>query len=423
MGENFATPLPCQKLCLLENCCVMVPQLREQYNQAFTSAKYQAFLDHLAQLWHHKPRFKVCETPVFVPPPLQRKLFEACEEIIDVLVRPDFKDLTQGALKPEYAVPGEDDHTLFLQMDFGITRNACGALEPRLIEIQGFPSLYVYQDYLARTYRRFFPIPDGYTHLFRGLDSASYLEQLRRLIVGDEDPKQVVLLDVKPFEQPTLIDLLATRAALGTPICCVSDIIVRGDKLYYRDEAGKTVRIKKIYNRVIFDELIHRSDLPRQFRFTRAYEVEYVGHPNWFFRISKYTLPLLRHCRYVPDSWFLDQVETLPDDLHNYVLKPLFSFSGSGVMIHFNRYDVEAIRDKSAYLLQRKVRYEPVIDTPDEPAKVEIRMLMLWPPKQPRPFIINNLARLSKGLMIGVRHNKDKTWVGGSVGFFPVNEE
>lgn len=397
----------------------MVPELRERYNKAFTSRKYLAFLNHLTQLWHHQPRFKVCETPVFVPPELQHKLFEACGEIVDVLVRPDFKELTQGALKPEYAVPGEDEHTLFLQMDFGITRDAHGALEPRLIEIQGFPSLYVYQDYLARAYRHFFPIPDDYTHLFRGLDSASYLELLRRVIVGDKDPKQVVLLEVNPFEQPTLIDLLATRAALGTPICCISDIIVEKDRLYYRDEAGKKVQIKKIYNRVIFDELMHRSDIPRQFRFTEAYEVEYVGHPNWFFRISKYMLPLLRHCRYVPDSWFLDQVDALPDDLHNYVLKPLFSFSGSGVMIHFDRYDVEAIRDKSAYLLQRKVHYEPVITTPDESAKLEIRMLMLWPPQQPRPIMLNNLARLSKGLMIGVRYNKDKTWVGGSVGFFP----
>ncbi len=397
----------------------MVPELRDRYNAAFTDERYQAFLDYIADTWNHRPPFKVCETPVFVPDELKRKLFEACEEINDVLVRPDFKELTQGALKPDYAVPNEDANTLFLQMDFGITRNEAGELEPRLIEIQGFPSLYVYQDLVAHAYRKFFPVPDDYSHLFRGLSSEAYIELLRRVIVGDEDPRQVVLLEVQPFEQPTLIDFLGTRALLGTPIVCISEVIVEGRKLYYRDEQGRKVQIKKIYNRVIFDELVHK-DIPRQFRFTEEYDVEYVGHPNWFFRISKYTLPLLRHCRYVPDSWYLDQVEELPEDLHNYVLKPLFSFSGSGVMINFNKYDVEAIRDKSAYLLQRKVQYEPVIRTPDEPAKVEIRMLMLWPPDEPRPVMLNNLARLSKGLMIGVRYNKDKTWVGGSVGFFPT---
>ncbi len=399
----------------------MVPELRDRYNAAFSEARYEAFLDYIADAWNHRPPFKVCETPVFVPEDLKRKLLEACEEINDVLVRPDFKELTQGALKPGYAVPNEDDHTLFLQMDFGITRNAAGELEPRLIEIQGFPSLYIYQDLVARAYRKFFPVPDDYTHLFRGLTSEEYIELLRRLIVGDEDPRHVALLEVQPFEQPTLIDFLATRALLGTPIVCISEVIVEGRKLYYRDAQGRKVPIKKIYNRVIFDELVHK-DIPRQFRFTEAYDVEYVGHPNWFFRISKYTLPLLRHCKYVPDSWYLDQVEELPEDLHNYVLKPLFSFSGSGVMINFNKYDVEAIKDKSAYLLQRKVQYEPVVRTPDEPAKVEIRMLMLWPPDAPRPVMLNNLARLSKGLMIGVRYNKDKTWVGGSVGFFPTGQ-
>ncbi len=397
----------------------MIPQLRKQYNEAFCEAQYEAMLDFIGHTWDHRPPFKVCETPVFAPVSLRDKLFEACEEIVDVLVSPDFKQRTQGALKPEYVVPGEDAHTLFLQLDFGITRASDGSLEPRLIEIQGFPSLYCYQDLVARAYRKFFPVPDDFSHLFNGLDSDSYIELLQQTIVGDEDPKHVVILEVRPYDQPTLIDFLGTRALLGTPIVCISDVIVSGDKLYYRDESGRKVRIKKIYNRVIFDELMHR-DVPRQFRFTEAYDVEYVGHPNWFFRISKYTLPLLRQCRYVPDSWYLDQVEALPEDLHNYVLKPLFSFSGTGVMINFNKYDVDAIEDKSAYLLQRKVHYEPVIDTPDEPAKVEIRMLMLWPRGRRRPMLLNNLARLSKGLMVGVRYNKDKRWVGGSVSFFPT---
>jgi hypothetical protein len=59
-----------------------------------------------------------------------------------------------------------------------------------------------------------------------------------------------------------------------------------------------------------------------------------------------------------------------------------------------------------------------VITTPDVPAKAEIRIFYFWKDGETRPVPANNLARLSKGKMIGVRYNKDKEWVGGSYCLF-----
>ena len=201
---------------------------------------------------------------------------------------------------------------------------------------------------------------------------------------------------------------------------CISDLKTAGKTLYYVDESGRKIEVHRIYNRVIFDELMQRSDLRNEFLFTREWDVEWIGHPNWFFRISKYTLPLFDN-EYVPKTWFLKDLSHIPDDLENYVLKPMFSFSGSGVIFNVSRDAIEKTNNPTNYILQEKVKYEPVIETPGEGVKCEIRMLMLWPKEAKRPIIVNNLARLSKGEMIGVKFNKDKDWVGGSIGFFDQN--
>jgi len=214
----------------------------------------------------------------------------------------------------------------------------------------------------------------------------------------------------------TGIDFIVAKAAIGIETVCVSELKVEGKKVFYYKD-GRKIQVRRIFNRVIFDELIKRDDLKREFYFTQEHDVEYVGHPNWFFRISKHTLPLL-DSPYVPKSYFLSDLEELPTDLHNYVLKPLYSFAGTGVLININQHDLEAIQDPENYILQRKVEYAPVIETTSEPSKCEIRMLMLWEQGARRPRLVNNLARLSKGLMVGVRYNRDKDWVGGSVGFF-----
>jgi len=120
----------------------------------------------------------------------------------------------------------------------------------------------------------------------------------------------------------------------------------------------------------------------------------------------------------VPKTYFLNEVKQIPPDLENYVLKPLFSFAGQGVVIDISISDIEKIEDPANWILQRKVKYADVIETPDIPAKVEIRMMYLWEDGWSKPKPAINLARLSKGKMIGVRYNKDKEWVGGSVCFF-----
>lgn len=394
----------------------MVPNFRKQFNSTFEPKRYQALIDWVAQQYNHRPPFRIAESPVFIPDGLKEKLFEACGQITDVIVAPDFEEKSRGALLAGQEVPNENPHTTFLQMDFGICKGPDGSLTPQLIEVQGFPSLYFFQDLVARGYQMHYDIPQGYSHLFGGLTSEAYIEKLRRVIVGGHDPEEVILLEVEPEQQVTAIDFIAAKHLIGIEYVCVSQLKVEGKKVFYYKNGRKT-QVKRIFNRVIFDELIRRDDLQREFYFTQAHDVEYVGHPNWFFRISKHTLPLI-DSPYVPKSYFLHELEELPADLHNYVLKPLYSFAGTGVIININQHDVDAIKDRENYILQRKVDYAPVIETPTDPSKCEIRMLMLWEPDASRPEMVNNLARLSKGIMVGVRYNKDKDWVGGSVGFF-----
>ena len=396
----------------------MIPEIRQRYNAQFTEEKYQAFLQDLYGQFDHVPGFRIAETPVFIPAALKDKIFEACHQIAEVILRPDFKALTEPSLAEYNRVPNEDAHTTFLQMDFGLCEGADGEITPKLIEVQGFPSLYLYQHFVAGLYRKHFEIPDTVNHLFSGFTPESYVQLLKDIIVGDEDPAQVVLIDIEPFKQNTQIDFHATRKVLGIKVACVTDLYKRGRQLFYTDDAGNEVLVKRIYNRVIFDELIGRKDLDLKFAFTDDLDVKWVGHPNWFFRISKFTMPYIR-TEYMPKTLFLDQVTHIPDDLDNYVLKPLYSFSGSGVVFHVKPEDIAAVKDPSQYILQEKVKYVPVIKTYDNDAvKVEVRIMLIWPDGADKPIIVNNLARLSKGEMIGVKFNKDKTWVGGSVGFY-----
>jgi hypothetical protein len=395
----------------------MLTTLRQQYNLRFSASRYQAMLDWIAAQHGHRPPFKIAETPIFLPPDFKERLIEAGEQVVDLLARPDFRELSAPAIPLGQSVPGETPHPAFLVVDFGVCVDENGAYQPRLIEIQGFPSLFFFQLLLAEAYRRHFDIPDNFTSLFNGLDETAYLEQLRRVILAGHDVENVILLEIEPEKQPTAIDFIVAKALLGIEYVCVSALEVEGKAVYYRKN-GRKIRINRIFNRVIFDEMIRRDDLRRAFFFSHEHDVEWAGHPNWFFRISKHTLPLF-DSPYVPASYFLDKLPEIPEDLHNYVLKPLFSFAGTGVIINLNRFDIDAIRDRENYILQRRVRYAPVIPTPDEEAaKCEIRLLMVWEKEAPRPRLVNNLVRLSKGEMVGTRHNQNRNWVGGSVAFF-----
>ena len=396
----------------------MVPSLREEFNRNFTKEKYQAFLDELHAVHPGAVEFRVAETPIFVPRSFKNKLIDACESIVDIIVDPRFKSLTDNAIPANLKVPGENDHTHFIAFDFGICVDEEGEYEPQLIEMQGFPSLFAYEVTLDDVFRKHFSLPGDYTAYLGKENRESYIAHLKELILGTHKPEEVVLLEIFPHQQKTRIDFYCTQDFTGVKPVCITELIQEGRQLYYMND-GKKTSIKRIYNRVIFDDL-QQQDKTVQEKGKILFEeldVEWIPHPSWFYRISKYTLPLIRH-PYVPPTFYLDQVKQLPEDLHNYVLKPLFSFAGQGVMIDVTKEDVEKVNDPENWILQRKVKYAEVIRTPDEPAKAEIRIFYFWKDGQSRPVPVNNLARLSKGKMIGVRYNKDKEWVGGSFCLF-----
>lgn len=394
----------------------MIPHLRQRYNAQFTEAAYRRMVDEIAERYGHRPPFSIAETPVFIPTELRDHLLRACEDIVNVVADPTFRQQSEGALLDGQIVPDEVSRSHFLQMDFGIVLDEHGKPYPKLIEAQGFPSLYFFQDILADAFRRHFEIPENFSSRFGGLSREDYRQQLRDLIVGDHDPENVILLEIQPEKQTTAIDFFVAREQLGIPMVCISDLEREGRSLYYRRD-GRRIRVERIFNRVIFDELLQRQDLQRQFNLIEPTDATWAGHPNWFFRISKHTLPLL-DSPYVPRSYFLSDWAGNDADLDKYVLKPLYSFAGSGVKLDLSPADLQQIDDPQNFILQEKVTYAPVIETPDGPAKAEIRMMFLWPDHAERPHLVNNLIRLSKGEMIGVRFNKNKTWVGGTVGFF-----
>jgi hypothetical protein len=396
----------------------MIPELRKRYNNQFTEEKYKAFIDDMNNFFKYDIEFRISETPVFLDREFKNRLIEAGNEIVEVILRPDFKELTKNAVPPNLNVPNEDEHTNLLAIDFAICEDGHGGFIPQLIELQGFASLYGYQEWASEMYRKHFEIPEGVNNKFNGESHEAYLARLKKVIIGNHQPEEVILLEIEPWKQKTQIDFYCTRFYLNIPVVCLSEVIVEGRKLFYMD-GNKKMPIKRIYNRVIFDELLQRDDLKRQFNMTEDVDVEWVAHPNWFFRISKYTMPFLKS-KYVPETFFLDQLTTIPDDLENWVLKPLFSFSGQGVMFDVQASDIEQIENRSDYILQRKVTYAPAVQSPTGPVKCEIRMLYLWDKDEARPQLCINLGRMSKGKMIGVRYNANLDWVGGSSYFMEI---
>jgi hypothetical protein len=395
----------------------MISEIRERFNASFSEEKYHRFLKKLNQSFHHTIPFRVAESPVFVDRKFKQKLLQASDQIIDFIVRPDFKKCTDKSIPRGSFVPNETDHTLFLALDFAVVKTSSQELEPRLIEMQGFPSLYGWQDYLANQFKEEFYFPNGFNNHF-GFSSEEYKTFFKKNLLAGHAAENVILLEIDPMKQNTAIDFLVTEKITGVVTVHIEDIVKEGNRLFYRKD-GRKILIERIYNRVIFDELMKRTDLKTSFSFTDDLNVEWAGHPNWFFRISKYTMPFIRS-EYIPECKFLNEYDRFPSDLENYVLKPLFSFSGTGVIFHVKESDLNSIPfdERSNFMLQRKVEYEPVIHAPDGMVKTEIRLLFIWEQDKPRPTLVTNLARLSRGEMIGVKYNKDKTWVGGSVCFF-----
>ena len=390
----------------------MIPSLRQQFNQRFTPAKYQAFLKRMTERCGVPVEFRMAETPCFITKALLEQMAQYGAELIRQLETPEYHEASSRTIPPEFNVPNEAPHPMFIQVDFGLVKDASGTLQPKLVELQGFPSLYAYQAVLSQVYQEVFELDKSLRYLHRGMDWQGYQVLLRRAIVGKHDPENVILMEIDPLHQKTLPDFLVTEKLLGIPTVAITDIEKQGQKLSYKKD-GKQILIQRIYNRAIVDELV-RKKLKLNFRFDEELDVEWAGHPNWYFRMSKFSLPYLRH-ESVPKTYFLDRVPELPD-LEKYVLKPLFSFAGLGVLINPTKKDLAAIpHDKRGdYILQERMEFEPVIETPFGGTKAEIRIMYIWVEKL---LPVLTIVRMGRGKMMGVDHNKNMQWVGSSAGF------
>jgi len=362
----------------------------------------------------HVP-FRISETPAFFPKALIETMARWGAEIMQqAIANRDALAKARAMIPAGFSAPAETPHPLFAAVDFGLTVDSNGQVVPRLIELQGFPTMFVYQAVLTQQYKEIFDLPRGLTSLIGCETTDDYMELLRRLVVGTHDPDNVVLLELDPHLQKTRVDFILTERVCGIRTVNLRDVIKEGRELYHVHDGRKT-RILRIYNRAIADEVV-RSGATLPFRFSDEVDVEWAGHPNWYFLLSKFSIPFLDHPG-VPKSCFLTD-PGLPADPHGWVLKPLFAFAGSGVNIDPTRDDVERIpaAERSNYILQQKVDYHGVVESPHGLTKCEVRIMYFW--LEGKPVAVNNLVRMGRGKMMGVDHNKNMLWVGSSAGFY-----
>ncbi len=403
----------------------MDPVLRAAYNAAYSDAVYARFRGLLERRLGCTVPFALAETPLFLPAALRDRLAKSASEIVKQISSPALTERLRPAIPKHLDVPGLAGWPACTQVDFAIVRGPDGELDGRVVELQAFPSLYalmvVQADTFAEVMRDLPGLDKSWSIYFSGHDRESFISAFRRTLLAGEDPESVVLLDLAPEAQKTYPDFVATKQLVGIDSMCPTELVREGRRLFRRKE-GKLVELRRIYNRVVFDELeSKRVALP--FSYTDELDVTWVPHPNWYWLWSKYTLPHVDHPA-VPRARYLSDVTELPADLADrYVLKPLFSFAGSGVKVDPTPEDIAAIppAERHGWLLQEKVTYEPALKMPDgNGVKAEVRMMFLRPPEDAEPHLVLNLVRLSRGKMLGVDQNRGLTWVGGSVGMWPV---
>ena len=416
----------------------MIPELRTEFNAMFTGAAYERLQAVLAERCGGPIPFRVAETPVFVQKTLLEEMASQGAAMTRYLMADDeYLANARRAIPPGYDVGGQTSRPNFLTADFALVRTAAGDLVPKLVEIQAFPSVFGYQAELCRAYREVFGLGESLGTFLGGLDEASYWELLRQTIVGRFDPEHVVLSEVDPLHQKTLPDFEVTARRLGIAVVDIASLEPEGDKLYRRDGAGRRVPVHRIYNRAIADELIARH-IKLPFDLSRNWDVEWAGHPNWYFLISKYSIPFLaRSGRFpaVPPACFVDDflkgpgeeslaragVDVSQDNgaYQGLLLKPLFSFAGRGIEFSPTRAQLEAIPpgERNGYILQQRMAFEPTVETPFGLTQAEIRILYLWPDEGGLTPALS-LVRLGRGKMMGVDHNKNQEWVGGSAAFY-----
>ena len=389
----------------------MLPDLRRRFNESFTPARYRAFVAALQQRCGADIQFRVSETPCFFDSALMARLAGTGAELIHQLTgSAEYRRASDATIPPAFNAPGEGDHPLWVQVDFGLVRHDDGRVEPKLVELQAFASLYGFQHMFAEEYRSHWNLPPDLDVFLGGLDNASYDRLMQRALLNGHDPEHVILMEIDPEHQKTRPDFLETERRWGVRAVDVRSIVQRGRQLLYRRD-DRLVPIRRIYNRTIVDEL-QRRGMSAPFEWRDDLEVEWAGHPNWYFRISKFSLPWLKHPS-VPRTWFLDELGEMPADRDNFVLKPLYSFAGAGVTFDPTDDDLAAIppERRHDYVVQERVRFTPVIETPHGPTQVEVRLMYVWIDEL-TPVL--PLLRMGRGKMMGVDHNKNMEWVGAS---------
>lgn len=392
----------------------MISELRNKFNSEFSVENYQQFLDSCNKNAGFNIPFRIAETPIFADKSFKEKVLKAGEEILSLVDEIKNNNEIYNLIPNKYLVSGEDGDIELVSLDFAITLEK-NQPNIKLVELQGFPSLYAFENYIGKKYIDYFNLDKNYSHLFSDLDFNSYNKLLKEKLLGGYTPKQVILLEIDPWNQGTSVDFHYTEKYYGIKTVCLSKIKKQGKKLFYLNNGVQT-EIKRIYNRIIIDELERRQDFINEFNFYDEIEAEWVVHPNWFVKCSKLMLPYL-DSEYIPETHFLSEIDAKKLDLTEWVLKPIFSFSGSGVVFNITNQDIENITNPEQFIIQRKIKYEPIIpDVEGGFSKVELRMMYIRNDEKYIP--VTNLARMTKGDLVGVKYNKNKTWVGGNIFLF-----
>jgi hypothetical protein len=402
----------------------VLPELRQAFNRDYRPELYQALLEDCARRARAPLEFRISETPCFFPSALMENITEIGAELTHQLLgNAAFLKASEEAVPERFRVPRCPAHPHFMTADFGLVREKDGSLTLRLVELQAFPSIFGFQATLSESYARIFNLSRNLNRFLNGHDDASYWALLRKVIVGNHAPENVVLLEIEPEKQKTLPDFHVHEDRLGIHTVDITRLKREGRRLFYRN-GDHDVPIERIYNRAIVDEL-ERKGVALPFDYRDDLDVEWAGHPNWYFRISKFAIPWLQH-RAVPPAIFLNDWysgkgrDLLPEDREQWVFKPLYSFAGKGVQFGPSDAELASIPEdqRHNFLLQQRVRFEPVIDTPYGPTQTEVRIMYVWPDDGTLEPIIS-LIRMGRGKMMGVDHNRNQEWVGASAGFCP----
>jgi hypothetical protein len=410
----------------------VIASLRQNFNRRYRSEDYPRLLHRLQQEVGVDIEFRVAETPGFFPAELMQQASATGSELTSMLVsNSSYLEASARAIPEAFRMPSETPHPHFMTADFGLVRAASGELELRLVELQAFPSVFAYQSVLSQAYREVFELDENLDGFLGGHTETSFWKLYSQVILGGHDPENVVLTEVDPYHQKTLPDFLITAKQLGISIVDISELVPISQpggvpKLFRRD-GGRLIPVHRIYNRAIVDEIVRRNvRLPFDYR--EPLDVEWAGHPNWYFHVSKFSIPYLDHPA-VPPAVFLSDwmngkgTDRVPSDRESLILKPLFSFAGKGIQFGPTDEDLLSIPEsqRGNYLLQERVHFEPTIETPYGPTQAEIRILYLWPDGGDMDPVLS-LLRLGRGKMMGVDHNRELQWVGASAAFCPPPE-